>query len=105
MDEFKYPQLSKFVGIQRTYGTILFVISIIWAVVVVIGGMGAGVQGSFIISLIIGAVIVFVGYLIMNLAIAIGEFAEVVMDIAENTRKIENNTRAQEDGNWKLKKL
>ena len=56
MDEFKYPQLSKLWGF-RTYGTILFVISIIAAVVVVIGGIGAECE-FVIISLIIGAGIV-----------------------------------------------
>ena len=88
MDYNRYPELVRFVGIQKTYGIILMVIAVICAAVVFFTLISAG---SVLAAIVGAAISIFLGILMMNLAVAIGEFAKVIMDIEENTRRKEGN--------------
>ncbi len=95
MDENKYPELSKFVGIQKVYGIIIMVIAVIGAGVWLIASLSAG---GVLLGLGGALGIIFAGYLFMNLVIAIGETARVLMDIEENTSTLCSLQRKANNG-------
>ncbi|MEI7640840.1 MAG: hypothetical protein WCJ46_04965 [bacterium] len=85
MSQNKYPDLQKFVGIQKVYGIIIIVVSFIAGGVFFITGLFTGNMGGGIVGILIAIGIIFAGLLFGNFVIAIGEFAQVAIDIEENT--------------------
>jgi len=81
----EYPALAKFARHLKMYGygiIFLSVISGIISFVVVISKV------NFLIGIVIGGGIIFVGLLLANFVMAIGEFAELAIDVEANTEII-----------------
>jgi hypothetical protein len=81
----EYPELAKFARIQKVYGYVIIFLSFILGIISFVYAIS---NGNFLGGILIGGGIIFVGLLLANLAIALGEFAELSIDVEANTEII-----------------